>query len=209
MYVKGPSPVTQIAPGDLAPQILTSRRSLLTAGFGASILATAFSALTGRSASALQPSSGIEEDRELMKLAMGLELTARDLYDLAGAAGADPVVTLAMREQHESYAQALAGISGGSASTRNEAVFSQFRSGFSSADTSAVARVAYDLESAAVATHTELLGLLSEASSARLIASIISVEARHCAVLADLAGLGNDLDALLVNTADPISFEDQ
>lgn len=209
MYVKGLSPVNQIASGDLAPQNSTSRRSLLSAGFGASILATAFSALTGRSASALQPSSGIEQDRELLTLVMGIELAARDLYDLAGAAGADPVVTLVMREQHESYAQALAGSSGSSANARNEAVFNQFRSGFSSAVTAAVAAVAYDLESAAVATHTNLLGLLSESSSASLIASIISVEARHCAVLADLAGLGNDLDALLLNSADPISFEDQ
>jgi hypothetical protein len=208
MYSKGPSPVTQIAPGDLAPQIHTSRRSLLSAGFGASILATAFSALTGRSVSALEPSSGIEEDRKLLKLAMSLELSARDLYDLAGTSGADPVVARAMREQHESYAQAIAGVAGASANTRYEAVFTQFRSGFSSSNTAAVARVAYDLESAAVATHTELLGLLAEASSARLIASIISVEARHCAVLADLAGLGNNLDALLVNTADPITFED-
>jgi hypothetical protein len=209
MYSKGPSPVTHFAPGDHAPQIHTSRRSLLGVGLGASILATALSSLTGTNVSALQSSSSIEEDRELMKLAMALELTARDLYDVAAAAGADSTVTSAMREQHESYAQALAGASGGSASRRNETVFNQFRRGFSTSDTASMARVAYDLESAAVATHTELLGLVSEASSARLIASIISVEARHCAVLAHLAGLGGDLDALLVNSADPISFEEQ
>jgi rubrerythrin len=209
MYSKGPSPVTHSAPGDHAPQIHTSRRSLLGVGVGASILATALASLNGTNVGALQSSSGIEEDRELMKLAMSLELTARDLYDQAATAGADATVTKAMREQHESYAQSLAGASGGSANGRNEAVFNQFRRGFASSDTAALARVAYVLESAAVATHTELLGLLSEASSARLIASIISVEARHCAVLADLAGLGNNLDALLVNSADPISFEEQ
>lgn len=200
--------MTQTAPGDHAPQIHTSRRSLLSAGFGAGILATALSTLTGRSASALEASSGIEDDRELMKLAMALELTARDLYDVAAAAGADATVARAMREQHESYAQALAGVSGASANTHIEAVFAQFQRRFASSDTAAVARVAYELESAAVATHTELLGLLSEASSARLIASIISVEARHCAVLANLSGQGDDLDALIVNSADPISFED-
>jgi hypothetical protein len=201
--------VTHSAPGDLAPQIHTSRRSLLGAGLGASILATALSSLTGTNASALQASSNIEEDRELMKLAMALELTARDLYDAAAAAGADATVTRAMREQHESYAQALAGASGGSANRRNEAVYNQFRGGFARSSTRSMASAAYDLESVAVATHTELLGLLAEASSARLIASIISVEARHCAVLADLAGLGDNLDALLVNSADPISFEEQ
>ena len=182
---------------------------MLSAGFGAGILAAALSSLTGQTASALEASTSIEEDRELMKLAMAMELSIRDLYDLAGDSGADPAVTFAMREQHESYAQALAGSSGGSANTRNEAVFNQFRSRFATSATASMARAAYDLESTAVTTHTELLGVLSEASSARLIASIISMEARHCAVLANLAGLGNDLDALLVNSADPISFEDQ
>jgi hypothetical protein len=201
--------VTQIAPGDLTPQIPTSRRSMLSAGFGAGILAAALSSLTGQPTSALEASTSIEEDRELMKLAMALELSARDLYDLARDSGADPAVTLAMREQHESYAQALSGSSGGSANTRYQPVFDQFRNRFSTSDTASMARAAYDLESAAVATHTELLAVLSEASSARLIASIISMEARHCAVLANLAGLGNNLDALLVNSADPISFEDQ
>jgi hypothetical protein len=208
MYSKGPSPVTHSAPGDHAPQIHSSRRSLLGAGLGASILATALSSLSSGTAGALQPSTSVDEDRELLKLAMGLELAARDLYDLAATAGADPAVTRAMREQHESYAQAIAGTTGGSARQRNDTVYNQFRSGFASASTTAVAKVAYDLESAAVATHTELLGLLSEASSARLVASIISVEARHCAVLADLAGLGGNLDALLVNSAAPISLED-
>jgi hypothetical protein len=83
------------------------------------------------------------------------------------------------------------------------------RRGFSTSDTAAMARVAYDLESVPSPRTRSCSACLSEASSARLIASIISVEARHCAVLADLAGLGNNLDALLVNSADPISFEEQ
>lgn len=208
MYPKGLSPVTHSAPGDAAPQTPTTRRALVGAGVGTGLLASALTALTGRPVSALEPSTSAAEDREIMKAAMALELAVRDLYDLAAAAGADPTVTGAMREQHEAYAQALAGASGGSASVRNDTVFARFRSGFNSASTASMARAALGLENAAVATHTELLGVLSEAASARLIASIISVEARHCAVLADLAGLGSDLDALLTNTAEPIAFED-
>jgi hypothetical protein len=72
-----------------------------------------------------------------------------------------------------------------------------------------VATAGYDLESAAVATHTELLGRLTNADAAKLIASVLAMEARHCAVLADLSGRGDDLDVLLVNTAEPIQPEEQ
>ena len=60
---------------------------------------------------------------------------------------------------------------------------------------------AYDLESTLVATHTELLGELEGVDGAKTIASILMMEARHCTVLADLAGRGDDLDALFENTA--------
>ena len=55
-----------------------------------------------------------------------------------------------------------------------------------------------------VATHTELLRSIQNLDGARLIASILIVEARHCAVLADLAGGGDDLDALFENEAEPL-----
>jgi len=47
---------------------------------------------------------------------------------------------------------------------------------------------AYALESAMVATHTELLGELVGIDGATLLASIQSAEARHGTVLADLSG---------------------
>jgi hypothetical protein len=82
--------VTHFAPGDHAPQIHTSRRSYSASGSVPASSPPPCPRCHGTNVSALQSSSGIEEDRELMKLAMALELTARDLYDLAAAAGADP-----------------------------------------------------------------------------------------------------------------------
>ena len=38
-----------------------------------------------------------------------------------------------------------------------------------------------------------------------MIASILIVEARHCAVLADLAGGGDDVDLLFENEGEPIA----
>jgi hypothetical protein len=39
------------------------------------------------------------------------------------------------------------------------------------------------------------------------VASVLIVESRHAAVLADLGGQGDDLDAVLVNTATPFPVE--
>ena len=69
----------------------------------------------------------------------------------------------------------------------------------------AVAAAGYDLESTLVATHTELLRALEGTDGAEMLASILIVEARNCAVLADLAGNGDDLDALFVNDAEPLA----
>ena len=117
------------------------------------------------------------------------------------AAGATGAVWEAMSEQHEAYAQSIAGLTGMSADSRNDEVYDALAPAFGS---SAAAEAAYDLESAAAATHIEVLGLLSHRPAAELIASIISAESRHCVVLADLTGRGTDLTALLVNNAQPI-----
>ena len=79
---------------------------------------------------------------------------------------------------------------------------------FATSDTTALATAGYDLESTAVATHTELLGHLTNVDGAKLVASMLAMEARHCVVLADMSGRGDDLDVLLVNTAEPILPEE-
>jgi hypothetical protein len=137
-------------------------------------------------------------DTELLGFAQTLELAARDLYDLAVAAGAggNQLPSLAaIAAHHDAYAQAISAVIGTSApQTRDEALFSSLRSSF---DTKAdsMARAAHDLENTLVATHQSLLAALDGTEGAALIASILIVEARHSAAMASLAGLSPTRDA--------------
>ncbi|MEX2626000.1 MAG: ferritin-like domain-containing protein [Ilumatobacteraceae bacterium] len=180
----------------------SSRRALIGAG-----LIGAIAAIAGRDGIASAQPGPADDERELLVFAMHLELTARDLYDAAAGAGHATDLAGAMREQHEAYAQRLAAITGTSARGRLGDVYEQLEAAFTSSADDAIA-AAYDLESIAVATHTELVGLVDSRDTAALLASILVVEARHCAVFADAGGRGDDLDALLDNDADPLLPED-
>ncbi len=172
------------------------RRTMLVAG-----LAGAVAAIAGASKVSAAENDFTAAELDVLRFAQRLELTARDLYDAAMAAGATGAIWEAMSEQHEAYAQSIAGLTGLSADSRNDEVFDALVGAFSSSD---AAEAAYDLESAAAATHIEVLGLLTHRPASQLVASIISAESRHCVVLADLTGRGTDLTALLVNDAQPI-----
>ncbi|MGA0915909.1 MAG: ferritin-like domain-containing protein [Ilumatobacteraceae bacterium] len=172
------------------------RRTMLVAG-----LAGAVAAIAGASKVSAAENDFTAAELDILRFAQRLELTARDLYDAAIAAGATGAIWEAMSEQHEAYAQSIAGLTGLSADSRNDEVFDALVGAFSSSD---AAEAAYDLESAAAATHIEVLGLLTHRPASQLVASIISAESRHCVVLADLTGRGTDLTALLVNDAQPI-----
>ena len=78
---------------------------------------------------------------------------------------------------------------------------------FSSGDDASIAMAAMELENVANATHTALLGELSGVDGAKLIASMLVIEARHAVVFGDLAG-ESSLDALLVNEAEALSAEE-
>jgi rubrerythrin len=164
------------------------------------VIGAAVALAAGRTAGATGLSA---DDTELVAFAIALELTARDLYDAAIDAGADGAVWGVMREQHESYAQRLAGISGVSANIRNDGVFDALEGAFRSDP----APAAFDLENVAAATHVELLGVVVDEDAAAAMASIAAIESRHATVLAGLAGRGDDLDALFLNTATPLSPE--
>jgi hypothetical protein len=201
---KGPSPVTHTAERDAATSVISTRRGLL----GASLAGTALSLFAVRSTSASTGERVSASDLAALLFAQSLELAARDLYEAAGAAGADDPLFGALADQHEAYAQGIAAFIGEPADTRNDGVYDELESAFAASDRTAVATAAYDLESAVVATHTELLGRLENVDAAKLVASMLAMEARHCAVLADVSGRGDDLNILLVNTADPILPEE-
>jgi Ferritin-like domain len=155
------------------------------------------------------PDQPTRADTELLAAIQGLELAARDLYQLALDAGADDEgdVLETLRSNHEGYANAISGLIGGAApQQRDEALFAQFQAEFDNSDVEAVAAAAYDFESSTVATNLDALSQLEGKDAAKSVASIVIVESRHCAVLANLGGQGDDLDAVLVNDATPFEL---
>lgn len=149
------------------------------------------------------------EDIELLAFAQSFELTARDLYQTAigaGAGGDHAAVFTTLMENHEEYGNVIAGIIGTDApQQRDDAIYDQFVDGFDSSDTAAVAEAGYDLESIAVATHIDLVGQLTGLDGSTVLAALLVVEARHCTVLAHIAGRGEDMDAVLENMATALS----
>ena len=191
--------MTDSAVADHAASDRPHRRALL----GAGAIGAALAMVGSRPASATPVSGLSDSDSELVGFAIALELTARDLYDAAIEAGATGSAWSVMREQHESYAQLLAGISGISANTRNDAVYDALVGGF----TGATSAAGFDLENAAAATHIDLIGRVIDPDVAGAMASIAAMESRHATVLAGLSGRGDDFDALFLNTATPLSPE--
>ena len=193
--------MTDSAHADHTGDDRSSRRALLGALGGGAAIAL----VGGRSVAAGTDSPGLsDDDLSITGSAIALELAARDLYDSAIDAGADDEIWIAMREQHEAYAQLLAGISGISATTRDQTTFDGLGGGFDTADPAAAA---FDLENVVAATHLELLGRVDDADLAGAMASFVAIESRHATVLATISGQGDDFDALFVNPATPLEID--
>lgn len=131
-------------------------------------------------------------DKQLLDFALSAELSVHDLYLKAidsGMLSADEKLMMQMfSEHHKAYAQSLNGLLGKEASnTRNEALFSTYAGQLTSAQ--AMSRVLQSVENTMVATHTDILSSLQGLDGATLVASIITVEARHAAVFGTLPNL--------------------
>lgn len=155
------------------------------------------------SAAPLRPTA---DDVELLSFAQQFELTARDLYDVAlrGAVADSEHVNVfrTVRENHEEYANALSALLGVAApQQRDDDRFAASEGDFGADDLDAVIDAAYELESIAVATHTDLVGQLTGVSGAKTLAGALLVESAHCTMLASVAGRADDLTAMLDNGA--------
>ena len=131
-------------------------------------------------------------DKQLLDFALSAELSVHDLYLKAidsGMLSADEKLMMQMfSEHHKAYAQSLNGLLGKAASnTRNEALYSTYAGQLTSAQ--AMSRVLQSVENTMVATHTDILSSLQGLDGATLVASIITVEARHAAVFSTLPNL--------------------
>jgi hypothetical protein len=202
MTPKGLSPVDL---DSAAPA--TSRRGLLGA-LGAVGLASAAALAVARPAAAA-PTSPTEDDKVLLRAAMELELTAAALYQ-AAADGRLPDEVRALADifaaNHLAYADKIAGAAGFSANTRNDDVFDQLESAFTTTNVDAFAEAANGLENTAAATHTELLAKYESVGARKLTASILVVEARMATVLSDLGGLASNLNDVFEPDAEPLEL---
>ena len=152
------------------------------------------------------PKQPTKSDIAILQFAHGIELAMNALYTKASAAaGKDLKIVLDLFGGHHlAYAQSWAGLLGRSAATtQNASFYTAFLSAASSGSDAELAGTFLSLENSLVKTHLGVLGTITGTDGAQLIASIISVQGRHAAVLASLAGkkgLGDILD----NAAEPL-----
>jgi rubrerythrin len=141
-----------------------------------------------------------EADEELLGFMQQVEAAVVRLYDTALAGNAlddtSRAVFSAIRESHQGYGQAAGALLGQAAPKAAEAELPELGDlDVGATSVSAVAEAALRAEAIALATHRDTVGQLEGTDGARLVASIAVMEARHCTVLAELAGR-RGLDAL-------------
>lgn len=149
------------------------------------------------------PAQADSPDARLAGEAIAVELAARDLYEAAIAAGASGDVWAALRDQHQSFGQRLAGLIGVSANTVDADLVDELTSQFAVADP---AEAAAELENRLAAEHAERLAEVSNAQVVTALASIVASESRHAVVAAQQAGI-TDPDQLYVNPNSPTTAE--
>ncbi len=193
---------------DLDPAEPATTRRRMIGAVGAVGLAAAVGALAMAHQANAAPYTPTEADRSRLDVLMRLELTARDLYRASVGAGLDGVagdLASTFADNHQACAEAIAGISGLSATAGIASVYKQFESPFATSDIETWTKAAYEFESTFVATHTEATSGFEAIEPINLVASILVVEARQAMVLADVGGFLDDVDVL--NATDATALE--
>lgn len=132
---------------------------------------------------------------------IGVELAARDLYRVAPDDFIADGLASVLASNHAAFAERISGITGLSASSRDDELFDSMQGAFTAGDTAA----ALELENTLAATQAALLGVTDNSTLLSAISSIVSAESRNAAVIA--AESGADLEAILVNSASPLTAE--
>ncbi|MEI8321981.1 MAG: ferritin-like domain-containing protein [Actinomycetes bacterium] len=151
------------------------------------------------------PQQPTKSDIAVLQFAQGIELAMTALYTKASAAAGKDLKTVCTMfgEHHLAYAQSIAGLLGRSAiSAQNASFYAAFIAAAASGSDAELAGTFLSLENSLVKTHLGVLGTITGTDGAQLVASIISTQGRHAAVLAGFAGkkgLGDILD----NAAEP------
>ncbi|NBS00212.1 MAG: hypothetical protein EBT42_07595 [Actinobacteria bacterium] len=126
-------------------------------------------------------------DIKLLAFAQTLELTTRDIYAAVVSRKSLSDDESALLEQfhahHVAYEQALNGLlSKNATNKRDDAIYASFSAKLSEAQNIWIALL--EIENIMIASHTKAIETIESAKAAALVASIITVEARHAAILA-------------------------
>ncbi len=137
------------------------------------------------------PQRPTADDVALLGFAQQVEATAVALYNealkVSGWTDEQALVVTFIRDAHLAYAQSLSGLLGREApNSISQDLFDSNSAAFGGTVDEVLAS-AGALESAAVATHGDVIAKLTGTDAASLIASIQMNEARYCTALADLA----------------------
>lgn len=149
-----------------------------------------------------------QTDIKLLAFAQTLELTTRDVYvNVVGrkSLGDDERALLEQfHAHHVAYEQTLNGLlSKNAANKRDEVIFESFVAKLSEAQNFWSALL--EIENTMIASHTKAIETIESAKVAALLASMITVEARHAAILASQtttnlsAALDNNTTALVAS----------
>ena len=139
-------------------------------------------------------------DINLLAFAQAAELATRDLYlgvvNRAAMSGDEQALLVLFHDHHVAYEQSLNGLLGKRAAVvRDDSMYASFLVKLSKAEE--IWATLLEVENTLVTTHTSILERLESAATAGLIASVITVEARHAAILATL--ISGDLSLALDN----------
>jgi len=126
-------------------------------------------------------------DIKLLAFAQTLELTTRDIYAAVLTRKSLSDDESGLLEQfhahHVAYEQTLNGLlSKNALNKRDEAIYESFNAKLSEVQNIWVALL--EIENIMIASHTKAIETIESAKVAALVASIITVEARHAAILA-------------------------
>ena len=159
---------------------------------------------------AATPTPPTAADRTLLAFANSAEFAARDLYAVAAGLPTfstdEQTMLVGFHDHHMAAGQALAGLVGKDASNvREDAVYNAFRGKVMGSDKSAIWDALRELENTLVSTHLSLVGALEGTEGSALVASILSIQARHAAALALLGG--RTVTDALTNEAAPLAPE--
>jgi hypothetical protein len=192
---------------DLEPaEHATTRRSLIGA-LGAAGLVGVAAVAVARPASAA-PYGTTSADADLLVPMMRIELAARRLYLDAAPFLADDAKLVAetFAGNHAAYADEFAAATGVSADAYDEAFYAENAAAFETSDVAEFAVAAWELENNFAATYTELLNELEAVESRTNVSAIAVVNGRMATILADLAGVSDDLDVVFDPPAEPIDL---